>query len=323
MRWCLSILVSGVLLGSCAPGRTSYRVVIPPSAEALSFLGDTLWTLPIDPREGPGRVARLQPARQRAADRPNHVESQILLARRTAEIGRFRDAIALYTQAIAASPVDRRLYRRRGELLLRIRELRLAMQDLQYASRASLAATGIAPEFNEFEGPGGLVETTLLHSSLHLLGMAFYLDGRFLEARNVWLESLKRAATSDDMVQSALWLFYATHQARLTVEANALLAALPDTIDINRSFAEWDLLRAHRGILAMEQLPVNLHGPLRTGDDALYGYGVGLTLLILDRWEEAALVFRKVLATRDWSALAYLAAEADLARIQRTHPRTP
>ncbi len=268
-------------------------------------------------------MARLQQARQRAADRPNHVESQILLARRTAEIGRFRDAIALYSQTIAASPTDGRLYRRRGELLLRIRELRLAIQDLQYASRASLAATGVASEFNEFEGPGGLVETTLLHSSLHLLGMAFYLDGRFLEARNVWLESLKRAGTSDDMVQSALWLFYATHQAGMTAAANALLAALPDTMDINRSFAEWDLLRAHRGVLAMEQLPVNLHGPLGNGDDALYGYGVGLTLLILDRWEEAALVFRKVLATRDWSALAYLAAEADLARIQRRHPRTP
>ncbi len=268
-------------------------------------------------------MARLQQARQRAADRPNSIESQILLARRTAEIGRFRDAIAIYTEAIAASPTDERLYRRRGELLLRIRELRLAIRDLQYATRESLAAAEIVPEFIRLDGQDGFAETTLLHASLHLLGMAFYLDGRFQEARNVWLESLKRAANSDDVVRSALWLFYATQRAELTADAYAIVAALPDTMDINQSFAEWNLLRAHRGILTREELPVNLHGPLRTGDDALYGYGVGLTLLILDRWEEAALVFRKVLATRDWSALAYLAAEADLARIQRSHPRNP
>ena len=317
------LLLTTALLAGCTTGRTTYRVVVPPTAEALSFLGDTLFSLPLDPRLGQQRVALLQQARQGAAVRPNHVPSQTLLAIRTAEIGRFRDAIELYSQIINANPATVRLYRRRGELLLRIRELRLAIGDLRHATKGGLVATETEREFNEVGTSGGYVETTVLYSSFHFLGMALYLDGQFREARSVWQESLKRAATADELIHSALWLFFATRRAGLAAEARALLASLPDSVDVNISFAEHDLLRSYKGDLSLKELPFDMDGPLGTPDDALYGYGVGQTLLLLNRQEEAALMFRRVLATRDWSSLPYLAAEADLARMKAADPSIP
>lgn len=311
-----------VSLMGCASGPTRYTIVAPRSAQTISLLGDTLWSLPVNPSQGQARVARLQRARELSQEKPHDPSTQILLALRTAELGRFREAIEVTSTIIGVHPRDPRLYRRRGDLLLRIREFDLALRDLRFASQEALAHREGAPEFNEV-GIGGLVETTLVFSSLRLLGLTLYLDGSFAEARNILQEALKRAVTADELADIALWLFYATHQAGLRDEARNLILQLPDTLEVNLAHAAWDMLQAFRGDLSLEELPIDLQAPLVSEDDATYGYGIGFALMALGRLEEAALLFHRVRAIPDWSTLPYLAAEAELARMQSRLPRHP
>jgi hypothetical protein len=77
---------------------TSPPPVPPPDAEAISLLGDTLWTLPVEPRRGPRLISQLQMARNQAAVPWPPAVDQVNLARRTAGIGRLREAMAMLDQ---------------------------------------------------------------------------------------------------------------------------------------------------------------------------------------------------------------------------------
>ena len=77
----------------------------------------------------------ISPRRARAYKRnPDDVEAAIWLGRRTAYLGRFTEAIEIYTRAIETHPDEPRLYRHRGHRYITIRKPDLAIKDLQKAA---------------------------------------------------------------------------------------------------------------------------------------------------------------------------------------------
>ncbi len=72
------------------------------------------------------------------------------------------------------------------------------------------------------------------------------------------------------------------------------------------------LLLLYRGALPPDSL-LN-PGELRSVEDVTVGYGVGNWHLYNGRRELALAVFRRVVASPQWSAFGYLAAEAELKR---------
>jgi len=78
--------------------------------------------------------ARLNEARLRYEAEPNNPEATIWLGRRLAYLGRFVDAIEVYSAGIKKFPRDARLYRHRGHRYLTLRQLDLAIADLQKAA---------------------------------------------------------------------------------------------------------------------------------------------------------------------------------------------
>ena len=308
-----------VALPGCAAGPVRYVSVPPPTAQALSLLGDTLWNLALDPEEGQRRIRLLFKARDEAADNPHNLNAKILLARRTVDVGRLREAVGIYTEAIGENPVDLRLPRRRGEVLLQLRELDLAVGDLTRAARgALLRATEL--EFNDLPDGSGLFETTLQHSSLFFLAMAFYLKGDFTQAREIHVQALKRARNADEVAKTSLWLFFATRRLGQRAEAAAVLGSIRPDMPVSMAAPEHQLLLAYRGDIPEDSLPVNLREPLRTEADAIFGYGIGFALLMQGREEEAGLAFQQVRATPNWTALSFLSAEAELAWMRRSKP---
>ena len=308
-------LCAGLVLTSlaCARPPTQRSVAIPVSAEALSLLGDTLWSLPIPPAEGPKLVEQLSRARNRLAASPFDVNAALVVARRTADLGRLRESVGLYTRAGELHPTDARIPRYRGEILLQLRELELAQRDFHEAAQRVL---GKKEETEFVETTEGLLGSTLQFNIYHLLGLTYYIKGDFVRARTTLAEAAKAASTGDDLAAAGIWPFFATRRLGALDEARLLLRSLSDSAQVTARQPELQLLLAFRGGVPYDSLHLNLHEKFTTERDALFGYGLGFALMLLKRDDEAELVFEQVRTYPDWSSVPVLAAEAELARLK-------
>ena len=152
-----------------------------PKPEAMSLLGKPLHAAALPAETRVRLEANLATARAEFEKNPASADAAIWLGRRTAYLGRFRDAIAIYSTAIAKHPGDARLYRHRGHRYITVREFDNAIADLSKA--ASLVAD--TPDEVEPDGqpnarniPTGTLKTNIYYH----LGLAHYLKGDF-EAR--------------------------------------------------------------------------------------------------------------------------------------------
>lgn len=313
-RLCHLVIV-GLVAAACARPPTQRSVVLPVSAEALSLLGDTLWSLPVPPADGPKLVEQLYKARNRLSATPFDVNASLVVARRTADLGRLRDAVGLYTTAGELHPTDARIPRYRGELLLQLRELELAQDDFHDAA-ARLMGKPTQVEFLAV-ADGGLLGSTLQFNIYRLLGLTYYVKGDFARARITLVEAAKVASNGDDVVAAGLWLFFASLRLGAAEEARAILVRLTDSAAVSTRETELSLLEAFRSGVSSDSLHLDLRQPFTTERDALTGYGLAFALLQLGRRDEAELLFEHIRTYRDWSSFPVLAAEAELVRLRK------
>lgn len=312
----MPLLLGGLLLG-CVQGRPT--LLPPPSAEALSLLGDTLWTVPLPPGEGPIRVARLQVARDELSRRPFSLNATMVAAHRNADLGRLREAIRLYGQARGLDLFDPRPSRRRGELYLRVREFDLAMADLEHASRH--LPSNQLPEVENLPG-GGVAISSLQFSTAYYLGMAHYLKGDWLSARGAYRTALGVANNADDLAAALLWYFYAARRLESSREVSGILDAVNDEYAVVTRQAELRLLLSFKGVYPPDSLRLLVADSSVVQGDANYAYGVGFALLMQGRTLEAEQAFGLALRSTDWTTMPYIAAEVELARMRRTPDAT-
>jgi tetratricopeptide (TPR) repeat protein len=311
MRHTAACAVALLLLGGCAAQPVHYTVVAPASAQAVSLLGDTLWSLPLDPKDGPELVARLKEARVEAARDTNKLLGQLHLAQRTADMGRFKEAIAILTRASTLHLGDARLFRLRGEYFLRVREFDLAVADLR---QAGMAAMPTMAETVDLPG-GSKTITTVSFQTIFLLGTAFYCRGDFGPARIAFSEAVKQATTADDLARAVLWLFFSSRRAGPPGEAAELLRTISGTWSMAGSRDEHDLLLAFKGEMPSDSVRARALNDKGGDERALYSYAIGYLMLIREQPEQARLWFEQARMIPNWAALTYLAAEAELARL--------
>ena len=114
---------------------------------------------------------------------PRDAERAIWLGRRLGYLGRYRDAIAIYTTALALHPDDAKLYRHRGHRYISIRQFDNAVADFE---KAASLVEGIArrdrarrpaergQHSDEHAAPGNI---------WYHLGLAHYLRSDFARQR--------------------------------------------------------------------------------------------------------------------------------------------
>ena len=301
-------------VGSGAPSPAPRE--LPAGVEAVSLLGDTL-RAPALPDDVRARYEeRLAGARTDAERRGHDVESLIWIGRRTAYLGRYREAIGIYTRALERFPDDARLLRHRGHRWLTVRRLDLAVADLERAARL------ISGRPDEIE-PDGLpnarnVPTSTLHSNIRYhLGLAHYLRGDFSRALEQYRTDVRLASNPDMLVASSHWLYMTLRRMGRDADAAAVLTPITRDLDVIENGSYHRLLLMYRGELAPDSLLAAGASPL---EDATVGYGVGNWHLYNGRPAEAERVFRRILAGGQWASFGYLAAEAEIAR-GTTRPR--
>lgn len=301
--------------GGGVPGTPS--VEPPPGAEAISFLGDTLYPPPIPEETRRVYEQRLAEAREVYERKPDDADAAVWLGRRVAYLGRYREAIRIFTQGLADHPDDARFLRHRGHRYITLRRLDDAIDDLERAARLE---QGLIDRVE----PDGLpnarnVPTSTLQTNIwYHLGLAYYLSGNFSAARRAYRECLTRSRTDDMQVATAHWLYMTLRRMGRDDEAAAVLAPIRRDMDVIENQSYHRLLLLYRGELPEDSLlPPAEAGrvPPAIRDPAL-GYGVGNWHLYNGRRDEAVRVFRRLVAARgQWPSFGYAAAEAELKRL--------
>jgi len=295
---------------------------LPPGAEAISLLGRPLVPAAIPQATREGHEQRLASARAAWERTPGDPDSIIWLGRRTAYLGRYRDAIAIYTKGIELLPHEPRFYRHRGHRYLTVRQLDRAIADLEQAARL------VRGRPDEVEPDGlpnarGIPTSTLQSNIRYHLGLAYYLKGDFEKALEPYREDVaaaRRTGNNDMLVATSHWLYMALRRLGRERDAAAVLTPITRELEVIENGSYHRLLLLYKGELPVDSLLSDAaRGRLAAGatgeatvEDVTIGYGIGNWHWYNGRKEEATRLWRQIAATPQWAAFGALAAEAEL-----------
>jgi tetratricopeptide (TPR) repeat protein len=235
-----------------------------------------------------------------------HADSLIWYGRRTAYLGRYLEAVNIFTDGIRQYPNDARMLRHRGHRWITLRELDKAVADL------TKAAELIEGKPDEIE-PDGLpnarnIPTSTLQSNIwYHLGLAHYLRGDFESALRAYRRCMLVSKNPDGVVSTSHWLYMTLRRLGRNDEAEAVLAPISTDMDVIENQSYHKLLLMYRGEIAPEEL-------LRENDAAIH-YGVANWYLYNGQRDRAKELFHRIVAEKDWAAFGTIAAEADLRRL--------
>jgi len=282
---------------------------VPPGAEAVSLTGQPLMAAELSEAVRSGHLTRLEEARRMVYATPGNADALIWFGRRTAYLGRYRDAIAIFSAGIGLHPTDARMYRHRGHRWLSVREFDLAIADFD---RAVELVRGKPDEVEPDGLPNarGIPTSTLQSNIWYHLALAHYVKGDFARALPVWQEDVRKSTNPDMLVASSYWLYMTLRRLGRDAEAAQALVPITADMDIIENTAYHRLLLLNKGLLTEADFAAS-------GDalqDASTGYGLGNWHFYNGRVERAREVWRRVLAGGNWASFGYIAAEAEMAR---------
>ena len=256
----------------------------------------------------------LAAAFEEAAKKNNDADSTIWLGRRLAYLGNYRDAIRQYTAGISRFPNDARLYRHRGHRFITLRCFDDAIKDLDTAARLVKGKT------DEVEPDGipnarGVPTSTLQSNIWYHLGLAYYLKGNFEKAAAAYSEAEKVSTSPDMLVATKHWQYMTLRRLGNRAEADKTVASIALDLDIIENGDYYALIKLYQGTDSLDKLLKEFEAKADSTSKATIGYGLGNRFLYHDRKAEAEAMFRQVTAGKQWASFGYIAAEADLKRM--------
>ncbi|HEX5702201.1 MAG TPA: tetratricopeptide repeat protein [Pyrinomonadaceae bacterium] len=237
----------------------------------------------------------------------------IWLGRRTAYLGRYKESIAIYTDAISKYPKDARLYRHRGHRFITLRCFDDAIKDFEKAAKL------VKGKPDEVE-PDGMpnarnIPTSTLQSNIwYHLGLAHYLKGDFGSAHKAYREAEKVSKNPDMMVATTHWLYMTLRRLGREKEAAASIAPITDNLEVIENADYYQLIKLYQGKLKPSDLLSDSNQTPNTLSNATVGYGVGNWFLYNGRPTEAVNTFRQIVHGIQWASFGHIAAEVELTR---------
>jgi tetratricopeptide (TPR) repeat protein len=303
----LSAVIAVAALGTIAGTQS------PRAPEATSLLGKPLVAPPQSEGARQKAEAELAKAEEAFTRAPGDPDAAIWLGRRTAYLGRYRDAIAIFTKGIERHPRDARMYRHRGHRYITVRELDRAIADL---SRAAELMGGQSDQIEPDGQPNARnTPTSTLKSNIYYhLGLAHYVKGDFDRALQAYRACMEYSKNPDMLVATSHWLYMTLRRLQREGEARQVLEPITRDMDIIENASYHKLLLMYKGVEKPEALRPAASAE---GLDAVtIGYGVGNWHLYNGRRDDALEIFREMVDKHNaqWSAFGYIAAEAELAR---------
>ncbi len=280
--------------------------------ETLSLQDKLLVPPPIPDDTRRQLEADLSAARAAYAKNPNDVDAAIWLGRRTAYLHHYGEAIEIYTRAIETHPDEARLYRHRGHRFITIRKFDLAIRDLQKAAGLVEGTPDqVEPDGrpNDRNIPTGTLQTNIYYH----LGLAHYLKAEYPQALEAYKKCLSLSKNADMQVATSAWLYLTLRRLNHEDEARKVLQPITSAMDIIENEPYRRLLLFYKGELTESALTA------KGTEGTIYAYGIASRALWSGDHDKAKNEMKRIVEKRvdDWPSFAYIAAEADLVRLQK------
>jgi tetratricopeptide (TPR) repeat protein len=279
--------------------------------EAISLLGQPLRQPELTDEFRELQSGLLEEARAVLGKSPDDPDAAIWVGRRTAYLGRYREAIEIYSRALAKSPGYAKLYRHRGHRFITLRRFDEAIADLE---RAAELIEGLADETEQDGLPNERgIPTSTSHANIwYHLGLVRYLTADFAGAADAWARCRGFATNPDMDVAAAYWLYLSLRRSGDEAGAKVVLESIAPDLDIIENHDYYQLLRA---FAAGGAAPDELLGDDSDGvTSATRAYGVAAFRFLENDRAGARELFESIVAGDAWAAFGYIAAEAELAR---------
>ncbi|WP_188369586.1 tetratricopeptide repeat protein [Muriicola marianensis] len=255
-------------------------------------------------------------ARQAYEKDTTNVEALIWFGRRTAYLGYYEEAIAIYSQGIRRFPEEARLYRHRGHRYISIREFDKAVADLQRASELirgtenSIEPDGIPNAMN--------IPVSTLHGNIwYHLGLAYYLKGDYPDAYSAYLNCRESGSNPDNLVSSTHWLYMIQRRMGQYSAADSLLSPITTDLEVIENNSYHNLCLFYKGLTTEETL-IPDGEPSAASDAVAYGLANWyFTNPDTDGVKKGVELMKGIVQGDNWSSFGYIAAESDLIRLQR------
>lgn len=216
----------------------------------------------------------------------------------------FREAIETFSRGLAALPATRTADTRKTEAML------LRWRGHRYLSVREFAKA-------DADLTRGLALDTTNYGILFHLGVLRYVQGRFGEAASMFTRAQPKAPDGGERAGSTDWLWLSLSRAGRTADAQAMLDkrvdAQADPKPAPPGYAYVSRLRLYRGEVQAPQLITAAD----TADVqvATLNYGLGAWALVRGDTVLAKASFEHAMSGGGWPGFAYMASEADLARL--------
>jgi tetratricopeptide (TPR) repeat protein len=282
--------------------------------EATSLFGKPLVSVPPTGEALKRLEANLAEARKTYEASPSSADALIWLGRRTAYLGRFREAMAIFGEGIAKHPDDARLYRHRGHRYITVREFDNAIADLEKAVSLERGKPDEVEPDGQPNARNVPIGTTQSNIYYHL-GLAYYLKGDFQNALRVYREGEKLSTNPDRLVSLGHWLYMTLRRMGRDEEARKVLEPVTATMEVIENGSYHRLMLLYKGELAADELLASAQEGVEV---PTVGYGVANWHFYNGRKAQAIELWRRILAGEQWGAFGYLAAEAEMKRLGET-----
>jgi tetratricopeptide (TPR) repeat protein len=308
------VTLAAIYLSGCSSsidGRARELPSDPIAVQAVSLLGDTLRVPTLDSATNADRQAAFAVALEAYRHAPTEAESIIWLGRRLAYLGRYLEAIEVFTWGADRFPNDARLYRHRGHRYITTRQFTPALGDFLMATRL------LAQREDEVEPDGlpnarGIPTSTLKTNVWYHLGLTHYVRGDYPRAASAYRECLRYSTNPDMDVAATHWLYMSLQRIGQPEQAAEALERIDPDADIIENHSYFDLVMMYKGLRAPEDLLV----AARAGDglaNATVAYGLARWYDAQGERDTARDLLEAIVAGSEWAAFGHIAAEADLA----------
>lgn len=311
----MTLLMAGYQEGTAQSVNTGEVTPIRP---VVSLLDKTLTPPAMNPATKERLERNLAQARATYNANPDDAENLIWLGRRTAYLWGYHESISLFTEGLKKFPDNYKLLRHRSHRYITVRQFNSAIADME---RATTLIKGVHDEVELDGAPNKYnIPTSSNHFNIwYHLGLAYYLTGDFNNALRCFQENKKFVYNFDALVANTDWLYMIYRRLGREQEARAELEPIRDDLNILENDAYFQRLRLYKGEVAPDKL-LDLSG----GSDlekelnlVTQGYGVANWYLYNGQAAKGEEILRQIVKSSYWSAFGYIAAEAELKRMEK------